>query len=200
VSTNKVDRLRIFDHANDLAERQPHPNLERTMTNHHAEIAQLAKVLRAVSGWLDKAEAHAKAKNFDANTLLTARLAPDMFPLVRQIQSACDGVKFYAARLAGQQAPKHPDTEQTIEALRTRIKAVLDYVGSFSPDAYANGDSVVVPLPFMPGKGMLGSDYAREMVLPNTYFHLATAYAILRHNGVELGKYDFLASLTLCDI
>jgi hypothetical protein len=170
------------------------------MTDHHAEITQLAKVLGAVSGWLDKAEAHAKAKNFDPNTLLTARLAPDMFPLARQIQSACDGVKFYASRLAGKQAPKHPDTEQTIDELRARIKSVLEHAASFRPSDYAGADSLVVPLPFMPGKGMLGADYAREMLMPNTYFHLATAYAILRHNGVELGKYDFLASLTLRDL
>lgn len=170
------------------------------MSHYYAELQQLAKVLGAVDRWLDKAVSFANAKQFDPGTLLQARLSPDMFTLVRQVQSACDGVKFYAARLAGKQAPKHPDTEQTIDELKARIKTVLEYVATFAPEDYAGADTVVVPLPFIPGKGMLGADYAREMVVPNTYFHLAMAYAILRHNGVELGKTDFLSSLTLRDL
>jgi hypothetical protein len=170
------------------------------MTDYHANVVQMTKMLKNLDRWLDKAEAHAKAKSFDPTTLLQARLAPDMFPLVRQIQAACDGGKQLAARLAGKEPPKHPDTEQTFPEIRARVRTVLEYLATFSASDFASADSRVIPLGFMPGKGLAAGDFMREMNLPNTYFHLCMTYAILRHNGVDLGKMDFLSSLNLRDI
>src|SRR5262249_20265319 len=150
--------------------------------------------------WLDKAVAHAQKKNFDINVLLQSRLAPDMMPLMFQIQSACDGAKFCAARLSGKEAPKHPDTETTLDQIRPRIKAVIEYCSGFKESDFAGADGRKVPLGFMPGKGLAANDYLNELQLPNTYFHFTMAYAILRHNGVELGKQDYLGSLNIIDV
>jgi hypothetical protein len=123
-----------------------------------------------------------------------------MFPLVGQIQSACDGAKFVAARLSGKEAPKHPDTEQTLDEIRARIRSVLDYLSGFKESDFEGADERLVPLGFMPGKGLRAADYLHEMALPNTYFHLTTAYGILRHAGVELGKMDFLGGANFKDL
>ncbi len=163
-------------------------------------IVQYTKMLKNLERWLDKGVAHAKAKGYDPAVLLQSRLAPDMFPLIHQIQSACDGPKLLAARLAGREPPKHPDTEETLEQIRARIKTVLQYLGTFSAKDFEGADKRMVPLGFMPGKGMTASDFLLEMSLPNTYFHIVTAYAILRHNGVELGKTDYIGSLNLRDL
>jgi hypothetical protein len=160
-------------------------------------IPQARKLLGNLERWLDKAEAFAKAKNFDPNVLLTMRLAPDQYPLVRQIQAACDQAKFAPARLTGKQAPSHPDTEQTIDELRQRIRAVSGWLESFGEKDFDGADTRTVELPFLEGKTLLGRDYYFEMAQPNFYFHLVTAYAILRHAGVELGKRDFVGSLRL---
>jgi hypothetical protein len=165
----------------------------------HAQLAQLTKMLRNLDRWLDKAVAQRQAESADAEALLEARLAPDMFTLRRQIQSACDGVKLLGARLAGTSAPKHEDTDQSLPELRARIADVIAYTESFAPADLADADTLLVTLPFLPGKASLGADFMREMSLPNTYFHLVTAYAILRHEGIALGKMDFIGSLTLRD-
>lgn len=170
------------------------------MSDMHANLVQMTKMLKSLDRWLGKAEEHAKAHSSDPTALLQARLAPDMFPLVRQVQAACDGVKAFAARCAGREPPAHPDTEQTFEELHARIRTVLDYVATFVPTDFAGSDNRIIPLGFMPGKGMTAPDFAREMNLPNTYFHLCMAYAILRHHGVPLGKRDFLGGLTLRDL
>jgi hypothetical protein len=166
----------------------------------YASVVQLTKMLKNLEGWLDKAVAHAEKKKFDPAVLLTARLAPDMHPLMNQIQSVCDGVKFCAARLAGKDPPKHPDTEKTLEEARARIKKVIEYTSSFKESDFTGSDDRAVPLGFMPGKGVRGADFLNEMNLPNTYFHLVTAYAILRHNGVDVGKQDYIGSLNLIDV
>ncbi len=158
------------------------------------------KMLGNLSSFLDKAEAHAKEKNFDPEVLLTARLVPDQYPLVRQIQAACDAAKTAAARLSGKEPPSHPDTEKTWSEIRARIATCKSYVESVTAKDFEGAETRMVKLPFIPGKGMLGADYAREMAIPNFYFHLTTAYAILRHNGVPLGKMDYIASLTLKDL
>src|SRR5215813_3561298 len=101
------------------------------MSNAHASVVQLTKMLKNLDAWLDKAVAHAEKKGFDISVLLESRLAPDMRPLMFQIQSACDGAKFCAARLSGKEAPKHPDTETTLEQIRPRIKAVIEYCSGF---------------------------------------------------------------------
>jgi hypothetical protein len=167
---------------------------------YESSVPQYAKMLRNLEKWLDKAEAHAQTKKFEPVTLLSARLAPDQYPLVRQIQSACDAAKSGAARLAGQEPPKHPDTEQTWEEIRTRVRTVLAYLETVKPSDFVGAEERVVPLPFMPGKGIVGSDYLVELSLPNFYFHLTTAYAILRHNGVDVGKTDYIGSMKLRDL
>jgi hypothetical protein len=170
------------------------------MNQAHATTVQLTKMLKNLDGWLDKAVAYAEKKKFEPAVLLEARLAPDMHPLMRQLQSACDGVKFYCARLSGKEPPKHPDTEKTLEEIRTRIKAVIEYGSSFKESDFAGADDRKVPLGFMPGKAMKGYDFATELNLPNTYFHFVTAYNILRHNGVDVGKLDFLGGLNIIDV
>ena len=159
-------------------------------------ILEMKKLLAGLDGWLTKAVAHAEAKKFDVNVLLQQRLAPDMFSLMRQIQSACDQAKFAAARCSGKEAPSHPDTEQTIDDARKRIAAVIKYLDGFSSDDFAGVDKRTVTLPRWEGKSMTAVDNFIEAVQPNFYFHLTMAYAILRHNGVEVGKRDFLGAMT----
>jgi uncharacterized protein len=171
------------------------------MTDFHAELTQMAKLLKALDAWLEKAKLFAESKSFDPAVLLQSRLAPDMYPLTRQIQAACDGVKFLAARVSGKDAPKHPDSDTfTLDELRARIRSVLEYTAGFTQQDFAGAEQRVVPLGFMPGKGILATDWVRQMSVPNTIFHLSMAYAILRHNGVALGKQDFIAGLTLRDL
>lgn len=163
-------------------------------------IRQLSRSLEKMLGWLDKAAAHGAAKKFDPVTLLSARLAPDQYPLVRQYQSACDTAKLGAARLAGKEAPKHADTEQTVDEIRTRVRAVIEYLNAFTEADFAGADArMITPAFFPPGKGLPGADYLTQFVVPNFYFHVSMAYAILRHNGVDLGKMDFIA-LDLVDV
>ncbi len=170
------------------------------MSNYHADVLQADKLLGNLERWLDKAIAHAAQKKYDPAVLLLARLAPDMYPLRQQIQNACDGAKFLAARLSGKAAPKHADTDQSLDELRARIRSVREYLATFTPADFVGAETRVVPLGFLPGKAMLGADWVREMSLPNTYFHFCMAYAILRHNGVDVGKTDFIGSITLRDL
>ncbi|HTR56083.1 MAG TPA: DUF1993 domain-containing protein [Kofleriaceae bacterium] len=163
----------------------------------HAHLLEMKKLLGNVDHWLTKAVAHAEAKKFDVNTLLQMRLAPDMFPLVRQIQSTCDQVKYGAARCAGKEPPSHPDTETTVDELRKRIATVTAYVDTFSASDFAAADERKISLPRWEGKWMTGRDYFIEHCQPNFFFHLAMAYALLRHNGVEIGKRDYLGAMTL---
>ena len=155
--------------------------------------------LNALSAILDKAEAFAAAKKIDPAVLLNTRLAPDMFPLVRQVQIATDLVKNGAARLAGVEPPRYEDKETTIAELKARLAKTVAFVKSLDPkqvDA-ASGRQITFPLgPTNKGQ-MQGDDYLNHFVLPNVYFHLAAAYAILRHCGVEIGKQDFLGAIPL---
>jgi hypothetical protein len=167
------------------------------MSLYESSAPQFKKMLAQLDKWLDTATEHAKKKSFDPNVFVTARLAPDQYPFVRQVQSACDSAKFTCARLTGKEAPKHPDTEQTIDELHARVRAVMSYLDTFKPADFAGAETRAIDLPFLEGKKMLGAHYLNEMALPNFYFHLTTAYAILRHNGVDLGKRDFIGGLTL---
>jgi hypothetical protein len=169
------------------------------MSIYYASVKQLGKMLANLDRWLEKAVAHAKAKSFDPDVFVTSRLAPDQYPLVRQVQSAADNAKFAAARLTGKEAPKHPDEEKTIDELRARIRSVLAYLEPLKESDFEGAATRPVELTFMPGKVMTGADYFVEMASPNFYFHLVTAYAILRHNGVDLGKIDYIGSLTMKD-
>ena len=169
------------------------------MSQFHAQILQMKKMLNQLDGWIDKAVAHAKTKSFDPAVLFVARLAPDQYPLSRQVQSACDNAKFAAARLTGKDPPKHPDTEQTIDELKARIHTCVAYLDTFRPADFEGSEGRLITLPFLEGKVMTAADYLRESSVPNFYFHLTTAYAILRHNGVDVGKRDYIGSLTVRD-
>lgn len=161
-----------------------------------ATFRQFQKQLRHVEGWLDKAEAHGKERSFDPNVLLQARLAPDQFPLVRQVQIACDTAKLAAARLTGKDAPSHADTEATIAELRVRIQSVVTFLGTLAPADFESAAARTITQPRWEGRVMTGHDYFLEHALPNFYFHLSHVYALLRHNGVSLGKRDYLGQLT----
>jgi len=162
-----------------------------------ASIPQLTKMLANLERWLDAGAAHAQKRSFDPELLLGFRLAPDQYPLVRQVQSACDAAKFAAARLADKEAPKHPDTEKTLAELKARVRTASEYLASFTRTDLDGADERVVSLPMFEGKKITAANYFFELALPNFYFHATTAYAILRHNGVELGKRDYLGHLTL---
>jgi uncharacterized protein len=162
-------------------------------------VPHFDKYLTNLERWIDKVNAFATAKKFDANTLLQARLAPDQFPLVRQIQTACDNAKFVCFRATGKEAPSHPDTEQTWDELRTRIRSVRELVNSFKPSDFDGIENRTVALPWNPGKVLSATDYIVQFGLVNFGFHLVTAYSILRHNGVEVGKVDFVGSLPFRD-
>jgi hypothetical protein len=159
-------------------------------------VLEMKKLLGMVDVWLDKATAHATAKKYDPSVLLQSRLAPDMFPLVRQIQSVCDQAKYAAGRTAGKEIPSHPDTEQTVDELRKRIAAVVAYLGDFTARDFEGTDDRSISLPRWEGKSMSATTYFVEHAMPNFFFHLTSAYAILRHNGVEVGKRDYLGALS----
>ncbi len=163
---------------------------------YHAIFAQMTKELRQAEKWLDAAVAHAEAKKFDPNLFLGFRLAPDQLAFARQIQVVCDTAKAAASRLTGKEAPKHEDTETTIDELKNRLRAVAEYVGGFSEKDFEAAATRVVTQPRWEGKTMSGASYFVEHALPNFFFHLTTAYAILRHNGVGVGKRDYLGALT----
>jgi hypothetical protein len=164
-----------------------------------ASVLESKKMLNNLDTWIEKGVAHAKAKSFDPNVLLAMRLAPDQYPLLRQVQSSCDNAKFLAARLTGKEAPKHPDTEQTVDEIRARIRTCVTHLDTFKASDFDGAETRLVTLPFMEGKVISGSDYLTEMALPNFYFHLTTAYAILRHSGVPLAKFDYIGSLNVRD-
>lgn len=167
------------------------------MSMYTATVPQLRRMLGNLDSWLDKAVAFAETKKFDADTLLVARLAPDQFPLGRQIQGACDHAKFIAARLSGETAPAHPDVEKTIPELKARIASVQAFLDTITAESFHGAADRTISLAFAPGMVISGADYLNQMGLPNFYFHITTAYAILRHNGVDLGKRDFIGAANL---
>jgi hypothetical protein len=164
-------------------------------------IQQFAVTLRNLDAVLAKAEAHAKARNFDVNNFLTARLAPDMLTFVRQIRIACDHAKSAAQALSGKEMPKHEDSEASFEDLHGRIAKCLALLDGLSAaDFAATKPDAIVKMPNRPGKGMRAADYLWRRQIPNFYFHVTTAYALLRAGGVEIGKNDFLGPLDIVDL
>ena len=163
-------------------------------------IPEMTKMMKQLNTWIDKTAGYADQKKVDMDVFLNARLAPDQYHLIKQIQVASDMAKFAAARLSGQTPPKFEDTEKTLSEVRERINKTIAYLETMRPEGFVTAASTVVPLGFMPGKGMKGQDYALHMILPNFYFHLTTAYAILRHNGVDLGKADFMGNVPTVDL
>ena len=160
---------------------------------HAMSVDLLANTLANLSHLLEKGHAHAVARKFDPAVLIAARLAPDMFPLPRQIQIACDVAKFGVARLAGVEAPKFEDKEQTLEELRGRIARTIDFIKGVPASALEGSEDRTIKVP---GRDRTlefkGLDYLSRFVIPNVFFHVTIAYAILRHNGVDVGKNDFL--------
>jgi len=163
-------------------------------------VAQLTQALRNVDGWLDKAERHASSKKYDVGVLMISRLAPDMGTLVYQVQSACDYTKGAAAWLSGQIPPRHEDNEKTIEEVRNRLRKTIAFVDSVQEGQYASAAEQKVSISWGPaGKTLRAQDYLLQVAIPNVYFHVMAAYAILRHNGVDLGKMDFLGPIDWID-
>lgn len=160
-------------------------------------VRQFSKQLQTLAKWLDKAEAHAKAKKFEVDILAAARLAPDAYSFAQQVQAACDQAKYAAAYLSGGKPPSHPDTEKTVAELRQRIQTCLAYLATVDAKDYAGWEERKVAPPWLQGKWFRGEDYVTALAIPNFNFHLTMAYAILRHNGVELGKMDFIGDLPL---
>ena len=166
-----------------------------TLSMYQASVSVGQRALRNLRQLLVKGEAHAQAQGYDATVLLQMRLYPDMLPLLRQVQIATDGVKNAAARLAGVEALKFEDDEDTFAELYARLDRAIDYLGTFTPEQIDGSEGRVISVPRRNGEPLSfdGRTYLLAFVTPNLYFHVATAYAILRHAGVPLGKADFLA-------
>jgi hypothetical protein len=163
------------------------------MSFHDAVVPAFLQILGSLSGILTKAEAHCKAKNIQPEVLLGARLYPDMLPLTKQIQIASDFAAKTCARLTGSEVPSTPDTEKTFDELKQRLTRTADYVRAFKPAQFDGADSRDVTFPVGPTSMTLkGQQFLNAFAFPNFYFHAATAHGILRHNGVEIGKRDFL--------
>jgi hypothetical protein len=164
-------------------------------------IRQFARSLKNLDAVLEKAIKHAEARKFDVNNFLSARLFPDMLPFVNQVRIACDGAKAAAAGLSGKEAPKHEDNETTVAELRGRIAKCLAYLDTFTAaDFERTTAQTVVKLPNRPGKALHADEYLFARQIPNFYFHVTTAYDLLRHGGVELGKSDYLGQLHLVEV
>lgn len=158
-------------------------------------VLQFIKMLNNLDGLLVKATQHADAKKYDVNNLLNERLIVDMFPLSKQIQIACDNAKLATARMSFSEAPKFEDNEKTIAELRERIKKTTDWLKTKVEADFSNYKEAKYDPVWMKGKWLDGETYFNEYVLANFYFHVTTAYAILRKSGVELGKGDYLGAL-----
>jgi uncharacterized protein len=160
---------------------------------HAASVDLLANSLSNLSHLLEKGHAHAVARKYDPALLLAARLAPDMFPLTRQVQIASDASKFGVARLAGVEAPKFEDKEQTFEELTARIARTIDFIKSVPASSLEGSEDRIIKVPARDRTlEFKGLDYLIRFVIPNAFFHITSAYAILRHSGVEIGKNDYL--------
>jgi uncharacterized protein len=159
-------------------------------------IPVLALGLTNLAAILDKGAAYADGKKFDSLVLVQSRLFPDMHPLLKQVQIACDVAKGAAARLAGIEPPSHSDTETTFPELKARIAKTLEFVNSIKPEQLQNAATraIEIKTPRITLK-FNGQTYLSSFVLPNFYFHISMAYALLRHNGVEIGKMDFLGAI-----
>ena len=156
-------------------------------------VNTFTRMLTNMSGFIDKAAAHAEARKFDGKVLVDARLAPDMFPFAWQVRIACDFSKGCTARLAGIEPPTHEDNETTLAELKARIAKALDFISSVRPEQIAGSENRdITHVMRVMTLNMKGLPYVTNFVLPNVYFHVTTAYNILRHNGVDLGKRDFV--------
>ena len=167
-----------------------------TISMYQASVPVIQKSLTALKGVLAKAAAHADARKIEESVFLGSRLYPDMFPLSRQVQIAADFGKGPVARLAGVELPKYDDTETTFAELAARVDKTLDFIGTFKPEQIDGQEDRDINLTIA-GKPVTikGQPYLMHFALPNLYFHMSMAYAILRHNGVEVGKRDFVGGV-----
>jgi hypothetical protein len=166
------------------------------MSFHDAVVPAYLQILNSLTGLLTKAEAHCAAKKIDPSVLLGSRLFPDMLPLSKQIQLVSDHAARGCARLTNSEIPSMPDTETSFAELKQRLAKTIDYVKSFKPAQFEGAEARDVTFPIGAGKSMTmkGQQFLSSFSLPNLYFHAATAHGILRHNGVEIGKRDFLGA------
>ena len=164
---------------------------------HAIVITQFTKMLTNLLAILGEAEKFAGEKKFDTSVLLQSRLSPDQFSLMQQIRTACDTAKLGAARLADREkdVPVHGDTEQTLGEIKARIESVIAYLRGFSPEAFVSAAERRITQTRWNGKTLSRQEFLIQHVIPNFYFHVATAYAILRHNGVGIGKKNYLGDM-----
>lgn len=168
------------------------------MSMSKASIPVFEISLNALSALLDKASAFAEARKIDPTVLLGTRLFPDMFAFIRQVQSACDQAKNGGARLAGIDPPRYEDGEKTIDELKARIAKTVAFIKTLDTNRIDDSADREITFPLGPNKGhMKGADYLNHFTLPNFYFHFTTAYDILRHCGVEIGKRDFIGAIPM---
>jgi len=158
-------------------------------------VLQFTKMLGNLLEILDKSAQYADSRKFETDILLQARLAPDQFDFTRQIQIMCDTAKLCAARLTDKEAPTHPDTEKTLGELKERVQSVIQYLAGFSPEDFSEAANRHISQPRWEGKYLTGEEFVLQHAIPNFYFHMTTAYAILRHNGVAIGKKDYLGKM-----
>ncbi len=167
---------------------------------YYLAIRQFAQTLKNLNAVLNKAEEHAMARGFDVDNFVNARLAPDMLPFVAQVRIACDNAKAGAATLAQKPAPKHEDNEATFDDIRARIAKCLSFIESLSEADFASTSAqTLIPLAYPAGKALRAEEYLFGRQIPNFYFHVVTAYDILRQGGVPLGKADYLGDLPFID-
>jgi hypothetical protein len=168
---------------------------------HTIVVGQFSKMLRNLLAILDEAEKYAAEKKFDVAVLLQSRLSPDQFRLIQQVQTACDTAKLGAARLAGTEkdAPVNADTEATLAEIKARIEGTVAYLQTFKPDAFSGAAERRITQPRWNGKSLSGEEFLVQHVIPNFYFHVTTTYAILRHNGVPVGKRNYLGTMPYRD-
>ena len=167
-----------------------------SLSLYEASVPALQQMLGALGRILEKAEAHAAAKKLEPAALLQTRLYPDMFAFTRQVQIACDFAKGMSARLAGVEVPSDPDTEQSFAELRARVARTLTFIGSLERSRFEGSEARHIVLrPGTPKERRFnGQDYLLHYALPQFFFHVTTAYALLRHNGLEIGKLDFMGA------
>jgi uncharacterized protein len=170
-----------------------HKVIPMTISMYQASAPRFVNMLNNLAAILDKAQTHVDAKKLDAAALIAFRLYPDMFPFSRQVQVACDSAKGAVARLAGVEIPKHEDTEQTFAELKARIAKVIAFIGTIKPMQIDGSEDKDIVLKLRGNDVTFkGMQFLLGFAYPNFYFHVTTAYDILRHNGVELGKQDFI--------
>ncbi|PJZ58477.1 DUF1993 domain-containing protein [Leptospira barantonii] len=160
-------------------------------------ILQFTKMLHNLKLLLDKGASFSESKKFDVEVLLHSRLAPDQFHLIKQVQVACDTAKLCVSRLTQKEAPKNEDHEKTLPELQTRIDSTLAYLSSFVEKDFDSAQDIKIFHPRWEGKYLTGEEFAIQHAIPNFYFHITTAYSILRHNGVDLGKKNYLGDMPL---